>query len=103
MSRARHLVLVIGPTTHQSIWIKKEVQHAIQEGVSVIPVLVGGVLKHWIDFDLTALQAVSYKRGQWRRLVGEVLRVTKRISAILLSPWLLLVKVLLKVSLLTRE
>ncbi len=78
IGRARHLVIVIGRTTHESTWVKREVRHAIQEGVDVIPMLAGGSLENWADFRFDALQAVTHKRGNWQKLVGEVLWATQR-------------------------
>lgn len=39
IARARRLVIVIGRTTHESTWVKREVRHALQKGVNVIPLL----------------------------------------------------------------
>ena len=78
VGRARHLVLVIGRTTHESTWVKREVRHAIEKGIKVIPVLAGGTLKHWADFRFDDLHAVIHKRGQWHELVREVLHATQR-------------------------
>jgi hypothetical protein len=78
VGRARHLVIVIGRTTHKSVWVKREVDHAIKKGVNVIPVLAGGALEHWAD--LRALHALTYKHGRWYELVRQVLAETHRAS-----------------------
>lgn len=47
VARARHLVVLIGPTTSDSTWVKKEVEHAHREGVNIVPVLLAAGLPDW--------------------------------------------------------
>lgn len=80
IGRARLLVVVIGRTTHDSDWVKREVQHAIRGGVNVIPVLAGGTLDHWTNLGLNDWQALTYGRERWSELVGQVVAATHRAS-----------------------
>ena len=59
IARSRHLVVIIGRTTHESVWVKREVRHAKQSGVNVIPVLAGGTLENWTDCGLDALHSLG--------------------------------------------
>ena len=70
------MVVVLGRTTHESIWVKREVAHAIREGVAVVPVLAGGSLRRWPE--LEDVHALTYERGQWRKLEGQVVAETHR-------------------------
>jgi hypothetical protein len=47
ISRSRRLVVLIGPTTQQSTWVHSEIQHALDEGVRIVPVLAGGDFTGW--------------------------------------------------------
>lgn len=47
ITRSQRLIVLIGRTTHQSIWVRREVQHALDNDVRVVPVLAGGELRRW--------------------------------------------------------
>ncbi len=45
--RSQRLIVLIGRTTHRSAWVKREVQHALENDVRVVPVLAGGEFRSW--------------------------------------------------------
>ncbi len=61
VERAKNLILLIGPTTHKSQWVKKEVRHAIEHSTNIIPILAGGSLENWREFRLHKIHAAEYK------------------------------------------
>jgi len=77
IGRARHLVVLIGPTTHESTWVTREVRHALRKKVHVIPVVMGGSLRHWASIGLNEVQGLTHRQGQWHDLVDQVLRATQ--------------------------
>ena len=73
VERARCLVVLIGKNTHNSPWVKKEVQHAISNGVPVIPIIIGGTLDDWNEIsELLQIQAINGENDEWNRLVEKV-------------------------------
>jgi hypothetical protein len=74
IARSRHFVLLIGASTHESPWVRREVQYAIEKGVKIIPVVTDGAIGAWSDFGLHEVHAVFHKRGEWPKFVGEFLR-----------------------------
>lgn len=75
IGRARHVIAVIGRTTHESVWVQKEIEHAIQKGVNIIPVLAGGDLTNWEH--LKELHALIYKQEERHELIEKLLNVTR--------------------------
>lgn len=47
ITRSQRLIVLIGPTTHESIWVRREIQHALDNGVWVVPLLAGGKFDSW--------------------------------------------------------
>jgi hypothetical protein len=47
ITRSHRLVVLVGSTTHESKWVRKEVQHALDKNIRVVPVLAGGRFADW--------------------------------------------------------
>jgi hypothetical protein len=74
ISRSQRLVLLIGRTTHESTWVRKEVEHAFDNGVRVIPILSGGDFQSWGEPGkrLSSLHALNMSDGFESVLAGLV-------------------------------
>ena len=62
VERARCVVLLIGAHTHESDWVRREIDHARQKDVRVIPVLFRGNVKQWAtqsEIKLASVHAVK--------------------------------------------
>ncbi len=68
--RSRCVVVLIGKKTHESEWVKKEVNEAISMGVSVVPILIGGSLDNWVE--LSQVQAIKGLGKNISELANEV-------------------------------
>jgi hypothetical protein len=70
---ARDVVVLLGPKTHGSEEVRRELEHAFKCGTPVIPVLVGGDLGAWTDMPrLRALHALTGKRRAWATLAKTI-------------------------------
>jgi hypothetical protein len=70
---ARHMVVLLGPKTHESEEVRGELNHAFECGTPVIPVLVGGKLEDWEDMPrLCALHALTGKRRAWASMAKAI-------------------------------
>jgi hypothetical protein len=73
IERARHMVVLLGPETHESEEVRGELEHAFDCGTPVIPVLVGGRLEDWKDMPrLHALHALKGKRKAWATMAKAI-------------------------------
>ncbi|MFY7867181.1 toll/interleukin-1 receptor domain-containing protein [Roseateles sp.] len=72
IERSRFFVLIVGDTTLHSPWVKKELQLALEQGISVIPILAGGTLGAWAGFGLAERHALDISLCQWGALVDQL-------------------------------
>lgn len=72
ITRSQQLVVLIGPTTHQSKWVLREVQHALDHNIRVVPVKAGGTLRSWDSFgtELSDRNALDLSTGLDAVLAG---------------------------------
>lgn len=66
ISRTRRFVVLIGPTTHESEYVVKEVRLALQNNKVIIPVLAGGRIEDWGEL------AAPLKEFQFFTMKGEI-------------------------------
>jgi hypothetical protein len=73
IARCRYFVLLIGPTTHKSDWVMRELKYAIQKKITVIPVLAGGHLGSWTDVPgLDKYHALQMVGRRWSPFIDEL-------------------------------
>lgn len=75
VEHARCLVLLVGKDTHNSIWVRKELERALEKNVFILPVLIGGNLDDWSEFgQLKRLQALRRGDENWADFVEKIAR-----------------------------
>jgi hypothetical protein len=65
ITRSRRFIVIIGKTTHDSAYVRREVQHALDNTVHLVPVLAGGEFRNWGDLglELASRHALSFTNG----------------------------------------
>jgi hypothetical protein len=82
IQRSRFFVLLIGPQTHESEWVRKELACARRLGsrITIVPVLAGGSLRSWErEFpEISRLHALDFGTPSWRGFVTNLTRALAR-------------------------
>ena len=72
IGRSKRLIVLIGAKTHESEWVRREVEYAFAENVRVVPVLAGGEFRRWgtLGERLSRLHALDWAAGLEAVLAG---------------------------------
>ena len=74
IKRSRFFVVLLGEETHHSIWVRREIKVALENGIRVIPVLAGTDLDNWRDHpELLKWHALSLRPGNWTLFMEQLL------------------------------
>ena len=72
--RSRYFVVLLGKETHRSLWVRREIQVAMDHGIRIIPVLMGAALENWKDTpDLLKWHGLALRPGSWSLFIEQLL------------------------------